>query len=148
MRKNKKLLTFMLTSTLLPVMLSPIAAKCKEPKKPTPIPETPSEPEETEKDKKIKEINKWLDEEVNGNLSIIEGKEKEFYKAINDGNDFWYDRNTGKVITTKKGERPDWKNNKNYLLEFKGITRPENYQVVNAKEPTWDNGAKLSSKLD
>lgn len=148
MKKNKRLLTFMLTSTLLPVMLSPIAAKCKEPKKPTPNPETPSEPEETEKDKKIKEINKWLDEEVNGNLSIIEGKEKEFYKAINDGNDFWYDRNTGKVITTKKGERPDWKNNKNYLLEFKGITRPENYQVVNAKEPTWDNGAKLSSKLD
>ena len=106
----------MLTSTVLPIMLSPIAAKCKEPKKPTPNPETPSEPEETEKDKKIKEINKWLDEEVNGNLSIIEGKEKEFYKAINDGNDFWYDRNTGKVITTKKGERPDWKNNKNYLF--------------------------------
>ena len=58
MKKNKRLLTFMLTSTVLPIMLSPIAAKCKEPKKPTPTPETPSEPKETEKDKKIKEINK------------------------------------------------------------------------------------------
>ena len=80
MKKNKRLLTFMLTSTLLPVMLSPIAAKCKEPKKPTPNPETPSEPEETEKDKKIKEINKWLDEEVNGNLSIMKVKKKNFIK--------------------------------------------------------------------
>lgn len=139
--KTKRILSFISLSSFLPIAISTMAVKCKQPKptNPTPTPEAKNED---------KLINKWLLDETNNNLSIVNGKEKEFYEAINKGSDFWYDYKTGKIIATEKGKNPDWKNNKNYLLEFKGINLKRNYQVVNEKNPTWDNGQKLSSKID
>ena len=147
--KKSKILPLVFSSLSLPIAMLPMSfISCnKNTPKPNPEPQKPNNPT-NQKDKKLDEINNWLKNELNENLSIINGKEKEFHEAVKNENSFWYDRNSGKVITTKKGENPDWKNNKNYLLEFKGINIPKNYSAVNAKEPTWDNGQKLSSKLD
>lgn len=155
MKKIHKKLPLVLASTTLPTIFAFMTISCKK-TDPNEKPNAPQKPDENkpsenpsvEVDKKLKNINDWVINELNGNLSVIIGKEKEFQEAIKNENSFWYDRYTGKVIVTEKGSKPNWSSNKNFILEFKGINIPKNYQVVNVNEPTWDNGQKLSSKLD
>ncbi|WP_412031606.1 hypothetical protein [Metamycoplasma buccale] len=144
MKRTKKLWLATSSLSILTIAMPILAISCKKPEdKPTPNPKpNPGKPETKS------EIDKWTEGLTNA-ISIIEGKRDAFYKAIKEGNDFYFDYKTRKIVAVEKNKRPNWKdqNSLNYVLELKGVEFKNYYQIVNPDNPTYEkdkNGTKIT----
>lgn len=88
--------------------------------------------------------------DASNSLSIISDKLDQFYKAIADKKDFYYDYKNNKMIAVEAGKRPNWKEANEYLIDVKIKDLANDLQITNAKEPTYESNGKtqVSGKID
>ncbi|QSF13859.1 variable surface lipoprotein [Mycoplasma sp. Mirounga ES2805-ORL] len=162
----KKIKKFLMLGNIFSIGIFPaVAISCgnetkKEEKKDENKKEDPKpqpKPGENESGTNItkKTVEQKLDdfaEELKSSMSIVKGKESQFYLAINENKDFYYDFTQHKLLAVENGKHPDWKStNKEYLIEFEGVNFPKYWQPTSAIKPTYtssDGSVKLSGKID
>lgn len=88
--------------------------------------------------------------DASNSLSIISDKLDQFYKAIADKKDFYYDYKNNKMIAVEAGKRPNWKETNEYLIDVKIKDLAKDLQIANAKKPTYESNGKtqVSGKID
>ncbi len=88
--------------------------------------------------------------DASNSLSIISDKLDQFYKAIADKKDFYYDYKNNKMIAVEAGKRPNWQETNEYLIDVKIKDLANGLQIANAKEPTYESHGKIqvSGKID
>lgn len=88
--------------------------------------------------------------DASNSLSIISDKLDQFYKAIADKKDFYYDYKNNKMIAVEAGKRPNWQETNEYLIDVKIKDLANDLQIANAKEPTYESHGKIqvSGKID
>lgn len=147
-KMKKKLFTLLGVTTSIVLLATPsLTISCKKNEKPEiKEPEKPKPEESTPSETPVDKINKYLDDELDNNLSIIDGKENDFYHAINNNYVFYSNFRDLKIMAVKPGEEINYKNG-NYVLEFKGLNKIDHYQLANDKESLQSNG-KISSKVN
>ena len=88
--------------------------------------------------------------DASNSLSIISDKLDQFYKAIADKKDFYYDYKNNKMIAVEADKRPNWQETNEYLIDVKIKDLANGLQIANAKEPTYESHGKtqVSGKID
>ncbi|MDC8962390.1 hypothetical protein [Metamycoplasma hyosynoviae] len=97
--------------------------------------------EEDSRDKTFDSID------ASNSLEIISENASDFYEAIRQGNDFYFDRKAYKLVAVEKGKRPNWTEVQKYLVNVNIKDIASDLQLANHSEPLYA-GNKISGKID
>ncbi|MDC8920815.1 hypothetical protein PR068_00480 [Metamycoplasma hyosynoviae] len=97
--------------------------------------------EEDSRDKTFDSID------ASNSLEIISENASDFYEAIRQGNDFYFDRKAYKLVAVEKGKRPNWTEVQKYLVNVNIKDIASDLQLANDAEPLY-GGNKISGKID
>ncbi|KDE42186.1 hypothetical protein NPL7_00925 [Metamycoplasma hyosynoviae] len=97
--------------------------------------------EEDSRDKTFDSID------ASNSLEIISENASDFYEAIRQGNDFYFDRKAYKLVAVEKGKRPNWTEVQKYLVNVNIKDIASDLQLANHTEPLY-GGNKISGKID
>ncbi|MDC8919461.1 coiled-coil domain-containing protein [Metamycoplasma hyosynoviae] len=85
--------------------------------------------------------------DASSSLEIISENATDFYEAIRQGNDFYFDRKAYKLVAVEKGKRPNWTEIQKYLVNVNIKDLANDLQLANDAEPLY-GGNKISGKID
>ncbi|ASI53650.1 hypothetical protein MHSN_00215 [Metamycoplasma hyosynoviae] len=85
--------------------------------------------------------------DASSSLEIISENAVDFYEAIRQGNDFYFDRKAYKLVAVEKGKRPNWTEIQKYLVNVNIKDLANDLQLANDAEPLY-GGNKISGKID
>ncbi|MDD7847823.1 hypothetical protein [Metamycoplasma hyosynoviae] len=97
--------------------------------------------EEDSRDKTFDSID------ASNSLEIISENASDFYEAIRQGNDFYFDRKAYKLVAVEKGKRPNWTEVQKYLVNVNIKDIASYLQLANDAEPLYGDN-KISGKID